>query len=87
AQVPAEAVEPAAAAAGDDISDDEFEALLDELHGKGKFGDVPEAAGTPAAPAAAAPAAAPAEQGKAPAAAGGDEISDDEFESLLDELH
>ncbi|AXL72668.1 chemotaxis protein CheA [Pseudomonas aeruginosa] len=87
AQVPAEAVEPAAAAAGDDISDDEFEALLDELHGKGKFGDVPEAAGTPAAPAAAASAAAPAEQGKAPAAAGGDEISDDEFESLLDELH
>ncbi|HCF7177276.1 chemotaxis protein CheA [Pseudomonas aeruginosa] len=87
AQVPAEAVEPPAAAAGDDISDDEFEALLDELHGKGKFGDVPEAAGTPAAPAAAAPAAAPAEQGKAPAAAGGDEISDDEFESLLDELH
>ncbi|HFX0882020.1 TPA: chemotaxis protein CheA [Pseudomonas aeruginosa] len=87
AQVPAEAVEPAAAAAGDDISDDEFEALLDELHGKGKFGDVPEAAGTPAAPAAAAPAAAPAEQGKAPAVAGGDEISDDEFESLLDELH
>ncbi|MCT2411365.1 chemotaxis protein CheA [Pseudomonas aeruginosa] len=87
AQVPAEAGEPAAAAAGDDISDDEFEALLDELHGKGKFGDVSEAAGTPAAPAAAAPAAAPAEQGKAPAAAGGDEISDDEFESLLDELH
>ncbi|MCS8503028.1 chemotaxis protein CheA [Pseudomonas aeruginosa] len=87
AQVPAKAVEPAAAAAGYDISDDEFEALLDELHGKGKFGDVPEAAGTPAAPAAAAPAAAPAEQGKAPAAAGGDEISDDEFESLLDELH
>ncbi|HBN9619117.1 TPA: chemotaxis protein CheA [Pseudomonas aeruginosa] len=87
AQVPAEAVEPAAAAAGDDISDAEFEALLDELHGKGKFGDVPEAAGTPAAPAAAAPAAAPAEQGKAPAAAGGDEISDDEFEALLDELH
>ncbi|MGP5981111.1 chemotaxis protein CheA [Pseudomonas aeruginosa] len=87
AQVPAEAVEPAAAAAGDDISDDEFEALLDELHGKGKFGDVPEAAGRAATPAAAAPAAAPAEPGKAPAAAGGDEISDDEFESLLDELH
>ena len=87
-EAPASAVaEASAAAAGDDISDDEFEALLDELHGKGKFGDVPEAAGTPAAPAAAAPAAAPAEQGKAPAAAGGDEISDDEFESLLDELH
>ncbi|EPJ8783647.1 chemotaxis protein CheA [Pseudomonas aeruginosa] len=80
AQVPAEAV---AAAAGDDISDDEFEALLDELHGKGKFGDVPEAAGKPAVPTAAAPASPAA----APAAAGSDEISDDEFESLLDELH
>ncbi|HHQ4349788.1 TPA: chemotaxis protein CheA [Pseudomonas aeruginosa] len=45
----------------------------------------PPAAVPPAEPAA--PAAAPAEQGKAPAAAGGDEISDDEFESLLDELH
>ncbi len=87
-EAPASAVaEAPAAPAGDEISDAEFEALLDELHGKGKFGDVPEAAGTPAAPAAAAPAAAPAEQGKAPAAAGGDEISDDEFESLLDELH
>ncbi|MDR9464403.1 chemotaxis protein CheA [Pseudomonas aeruginosa] len=87
-EAPASAVaEAPAAPAGDEISDAEFEALLDQLHGKGKFGDVPEAAGTPAAPAAAAPAAAPAEQGKAPAAAGGDEISDDEFESLLDELH
>ncbi|HBO3891957.1 TPA: chemotaxis protein CheA [Pseudomonas aeruginosa] len=87
-EAPASAVaEASAAPAGDEISDAEFEALLDELHGKGKFGDVPEAAGTPAAPAAAAPAAAPAEPGKAPAAAGGDEISDDEFESLLDELH
>ena len=95
-QAPPAAVPPAEPAAppeapaqsgSSDITDDEFEALLDELHGKGKFGDVPEAAGTPAAPAAAAPAAAPAEPGKAPAAAGGDEISDDEFESLLDELH
>ncbi|MDF9696565.1 chemotaxis protein CheA [Pseudomonas aeruginosa] len=87
-EAPVSAVaEASAAPAGDEISDAEFEALLDQLHGKGKFGDVPEAAGTPAAPAAAAPAAAPAEPGKAPAAAGGDEISDDEFESLLDELH
>ncbi|MFX9788048.1 hypothetical protein ABTP22_19540, partial [Acinetobacter baumannii] len=71
-EAPASAVaEAPAAPAGDEISDAEFEALLDQLHGKGKFGDVPEAAGTPAAPAAAAPAAAPAEQGKAPAAAGG----------------
>ncbi|MFU1924464.1 chemotaxis protein CheA, partial [Klebsiella pneumoniae] len=66
AAAPAEPGKAPAAAGGDEISDDEFEALLDELHGKGKFGDVPEAAGTPAAPAAAAPAAAPAEQGKAP---------------------
>ncbi|WP_153629441.1 hypothetical protein, partial [Pseudomonas aeruginosa] len=57
AAAPAEQGKAPAAAGGDEISDDEFEALLDELHGKGKFGDVPEAAGTPAAPAAAAPAA------------------------------
>ena len=85
AQVPAEAVEPAAAAAGDDISDDEFEALLDELHGKGKFGDVPEAAGTRRTGCRGSSGCAGG--AAAAGAAGGDEISDDEFESLLDELH
>jgi two-component system chemotaxis sensor kinase CheA len=53
------------------INDDEFEALLDNLHGKGGAPGV----SSPAAPAAAAK----------PAASG--EITDDEFESLLDNLH
>ncbi|MCJ2370874.1 chemotaxis protein CheA [Pseudomonas sp. RGM 3321] len=58
-------------AAGDDITDDEFEQLLDSLHG--------------ASPVSAAPAAAPASApAVAPA---GDEITDQEFESLLDQLH
>jgi len=59
----------------DDITQDEFEKLLDELHGKG-------AAPSSAASAAPTPSAAPA-----PAASGSDDITDDEFEKLLDELH
>ncbi len=61
----------------DEITEDEFEALLDQLHGKGK----PIGAGNSAAEtkAASAPAAG--------SAGGNDEISDDEFEALLDELH
>ena len=71
------AVEPAAstrAPGGDDITESEFEALLDELHGKGKFTGTPPENAAAAAPAAAVQPA-------------GDEISDDEFEALLDELH
>src|SRR5690606_31737444 len=60
AAAPAAKVEPVAEAAGDDITDDEFEALLDQLHGKGKFVE-PEAI-KPVAPT---PAAKPAEPGKA----------------------
>ncbi len=75
------AAAPAAPAAGDssDITDDEFEALLDQLHGKGNF--AVEALESAIASAPAAPAA------PAAAAAGSDLISDHEFESLLDELH
>ncbi|MCF7202772.1 chemotaxis protein CheA [Pseudomonas oligotrophica] len=78
-----DAIQPAAesadsqGAAADEITDDEFEALLDQLHGKGSFS---------AAPAAAAPVAASV----APAgevASGSDEITDEEFEALLDQLH
>ncbi|MEH3023311.1 MAG: chemotaxis protein CheA [Pseudomonas oryzihabitans] len=68
-------VEAPSATDGGDITDDEFEALLDQLHGKGKFSE------------AQAPAAAVAAPVPAAAAAGGDDISDDEFEALLDELH
>lgn len=69
---------PAAASNSDEITDDEFEALLDQLHGKGQF----------VAPEVAAPAAAAeiVESASTPAVTG-DEISDDEFEALLDELH
>ena len=61
---------------GDDISEDEFEALLDQLHGRGKGPGVQAAAPTPAP----APVA-------STAVGGGDEISEDEFEALLDQLH
>lgn len=56
-----------------EISEDEFESLLDQLHGKGN---------APGASASTVPA-----RSAASAAPGSNEISDDEFESLLDELH
>lgn len=64
----------------DDIQDDEFESLLDELHGQGKGPGADKS---------------PKQQDDKPKAAsagdtsdnGNDEITDDEFESLLDELH
>ena len=56
----------------EDITDAEFESLLDQLHGKGQF-----------APDAVAAAPAPTEA-TAPAS---NEITDDEFEALLDQLH
>ena len=58
----------------DEISDAEFESLLDQLHGKGRF--------SPDAVSRTAPGVAPAE----PVAAS-NEITDDEFEALLDQLH
>lgn len=81
---------PAAQTDSEDITDDDFEALLDELHGKGSFAlDSPENVGgepEPAAPASAPPAA-PAPASKPAPSGGDDEITDDEFESLLDDLH
>ncbi|HET8903322.1 MAG TPA: chemotaxis protein CheA [Saccharospirillum sp.] len=82
---------PASAAAGssdDEISDDEFEALLDQLHGKGKFNA--DSAADSAAPADAEPEAPAKPEASAPAStasSNSDEISDDEFEALLDQLH
>lgn len=83
---PPAAVAPSAAPASDEITDDEFESLLDQLHGKGSFSPDAVGAAAPAAPAAAAPAAtvAPAAASKAAAS---DEITDNEFEDLLDQLH
>ncbi|MDR7119252.1 chemotaxis protein CheA [Rheinheimera soli] len=69
--------------ASEDITDDEFEAILDQLHGQGSFIPGEAAASVAAKPAEKAPVKAP-EKAKA---AAGDDISDDEFESLLDDLH
>lgn len=78
-------VESAAAGSDDEITDAEFEALLDQLHGKGKMTTASSGSAAKAEPAKAEPAA---EKAAAPeAAASGDEITDDEFEALLDELH
>ncbi len=67
-----------AGAEADLISDDEFEALLDQLHGEA----APSATACPTAPTPPWAASAPAHAGNA-----ADAISDDEFEALLDELH
>lgn len=61
----------------DDITEDEFEKLLDELHGKGT---APSAVASTPAP------VAPAVSIANSSASDGD-ITDDEFERLLDELH
>ncbi|MCG7516550.1 MULTISPECIES: chemotaxis protein CheA [unclassified Vibrio] len=74
---PAASVEAAPSSVGsvDEITQDEFEKLLDELHGKGSA----PGASAPAAPVAPTPVSAPSLDS-------GD-ITDDEFERLLDELH
>lgn len=68
------AAAPPPAGNSDLITEDEFDALLDQLHGKGKG---PGAAEKPA-PAAPAPAAKKADD---------DLITEDEFDALLDQLH
>ncbi|WP_221799032.1 chemotaxis protein CheA [Oceanobacter mangrovi] len=81
---------PSAGASSDDeITEDEFEALLDQIHGKGKHGAV--AVGTPASePVAAAkpePVAEVAEEVAQDSSLASDLITDSEFEELLDRLH
>lgn len=83
---------PASGGGGDEITDDEFEALLDQLHGKGK-GPADETAQAPAAPAPAPEAEStdlfdePSPTPSPTSKASSDEITDDEFEELLDRLH
>ncbi|MDH5976407.1 chemotaxis protein CheA [Vibrio splendidus] len=77
-EAPAEPIVESAsisASSVDDISEDEFERLLDELHGKGGS---PTASSVPTPP--------PVPVAPQPVAESGD-ITDDEFEKLLDELH
>ncbi|MAB98719.1 MAG: chemotaxis protein CheA [Pseudomonadaceae bacterium] len=80
----------AVADAPDEITDDEFEALLDQLHGKGQFASGASAGAPSSASAAASTPITPSESVApvaASSAASADEINDDEFEALLDELH
>lgn len=68
---------PAAADEGgsiEEITEDEFEALLDELHGNGAPSKSADAATAEVAP-------------HDTASSDGEDISDDEFEALLDQLH
>ncbi len=62
---------PAESSSSDEMSEDEFERLLDELHGGGSPSTAPVKPATVANP----------------VINNSDDISDDEFESLLDELH
>lgn len=94
--------QPAAASSGDDITDDEFEGLLDALQNEG--GGAPKPEGPSASVTddefddilnqlhsgdSGAPAAQPAAAPIADTSSigGGDKITDDEFEALLDQLH
>jgi two-component system chemotaxis sensor kinase CheA len=73
------AVAPSAAGGDiDDISESEFEALLDELHGSGKGPTITDTV----APVTTAPAPVKRQESTS-----SDDITDDDFEALLDELH
>ncbi|WP_273020827.1 chemotaxis protein CheA [Rheinheimera sp.] len=69
---PAPVVQSSSAGNVDDITEEEFEQMMDELHGKNKGPAVTTSAPVP---------------NSAPAADGGDDITDDEFEAILDQLH
>lgn len=73
----------------EDITDDEFDSLLDELHGAGSFGAISDNGSAPSADEQrAAQQSAPTTPGQSESASGDDEdITEDEFDALLDELH
>ena len=60
------------ALADDEISEDEFDALLDQIHGEGKFGVLDTPVVEPVATS---------------SSSDSDDISEDEFDALLDQLH
>ena len=66
-----------------DITDDEFDSLLDELHGVGSFGSI-----SPPPPTSTNTSTSQAPSSPTPSSpSSDDEINDEEFEALLDELH
>lgn len=73
------------AVASDQITDDEFEALLDQLHGEGKFNAEAPAYDAPAPDSVISGGA--SETSDAALSVASSNITDDEFESLLDQLH
>ena len=76
-----------AASAGDeDITEEEFDNLLNELHGDGAPGLSDAAPAAPAAPEASSTPATP-ETPKAESASGDEDITEEEFDELLNELH
>jgi len=86
AEISSHADAPDSPSVSDEINDDEFEALLDQLHGKGVHGGRPEqpvpTTDEVAPPPEDTPAAATDK-----AAIESEEITDEEFEALLDQLH
>jgi len=76
--VPSAEANAEASEASEDITEEEFEQLLDNLHGKGKAPTAPPEPSRQRAAAAAMMAA---------AAAASDDITEEEFEQLLDSLH
>src|SRR5690606_26640396 len=84
---PVVSASPAASTStSEEITDDEFEALLDQLHGKGK-GPTKVTADKPVSPNAAAPSGPASAPAKAPQASATEHMGEDEFEALLDQLH
>ena len=76
------------AVGGEDITEEEFEALLDELHGKGKMSTAAAPDNSDSPPAADGSDGDSGTAGQAASVAGADEnITEEEFETLLDELH
>lgn len=67
----------------DDITDEEFEHLLDQLHGEGRGPTNQAAQHTPSSPEPEHTPSAPVK----PVEPSSDDITDDEFEALLDQLH
>ncbi len=71
----------------DDISDEEFDALLDQLHGEGKAPTLETVAGAQNTSAAGPAEPPPPSPPPAASVAGSDEITEEEFDALLDDLH
>ncbi len=74
---PAEQETESGPSGDDDITEEEFEELLDQLHGEGKFGGVPSQEAVKAV----------AESTPSKTGSESDDITEEEFDALLDELH